>query len=318
MVAIAEVLIAEGKVKKLCARRARCVKYCGYRYDAETENYYVRNRYYSPGHGRWLIHDPIGYQGGINLYGYVNSSPVGNLDAEGVGPNPGGAPPAQTPQGEVADIRTLRSQVAAWNRAGYTFANGLLQAFLSQRFPGRQAGAAFERFSSEIKSSEYYRSAARSSIAGAVRRYYTAHRAAFAPGRWVRFPLPTGMHFYLRYYFDFAERSRLADDLMYALGGAVFNMKGEVKARVGCDQVLHWTTVRLSVEQPDDYSFPSYGDPIKELLAWSSPAFRAAYALQHTYGFQPFSHTEEWSGQFHGEFYATWQAWVRAVAHLLP
>ncbi len=28
--------------------------------------------------------DPIGYQGGINLYGYVNSSPVGNVDAEGM------------------------------------------------------------------------------------------------------------------------------------------------------------------------------------------------------------------------------------------
>ena len=27
--------------------------------------------------------DPIGYQGGINLYGYVNSSPVGSVDAEG-------------------------------------------------------------------------------------------------------------------------------------------------------------------------------------------------------------------------------------------
>ncbi len=28
--------------------------------------------------------DPIGYRGGINLYGYGNSSPVGNVDAEGM------------------------------------------------------------------------------------------------------------------------------------------------------------------------------------------------------------------------------------------
>jgi RHS repeat-associated protein len=58
--------------------------YCGYRYDAETGNYYVRNRYYSPTLGRWLTRDPIGYQGGINLYGFVNSSPVGNVDAAGL------------------------------------------------------------------------------------------------------------------------------------------------------------------------------------------------------------------------------------------
>ena len=33
---------------------------------------------------RWLTRGPIGYRGGINLYGYVNSSPVGNVDAGGL------------------------------------------------------------------------------------------------------------------------------------------------------------------------------------------------------------------------------------------
>ncbi len=51
--------------------------------DAETQNYYVRNRYYLPTLGRWLTRDPIGYQGGINLYEYVQSSPVGNVDGAG-------------------------------------------------------------------------------------------------------------------------------------------------------------------------------------------------------------------------------------------
>ena len=37
--------------------------YCGYRYDPETENYYVRNRFYAPVLGRWLQRDPIGYAG---------------------------------------------------------------------------------------------------------------------------------------------------------------------------------------------------------------------------------------------------------------
>ena len=55
-----------------------------YNADAETQNYYVRNRYYLPTLGRWLTRDPIGYQGGINLYEYVRSSPVGNVDGEGL------------------------------------------------------------------------------------------------------------------------------------------------------------------------------------------------------------------------------------------
>ena len=58
--------------------------YCGYRYDAEMQNYYARNRYYAAHLGRWLTRDPIGYQGGINLYAYVASSPVGNVDGEGL------------------------------------------------------------------------------------------------------------------------------------------------------------------------------------------------------------------------------------------
>ena len=62
---------------------ANGIIYCGYRYDAETENYYVRNRYYSPALGRWITRDPIGYDGGINLYGYVESSPVGAADTFG-------------------------------------------------------------------------------------------------------------------------------------------------------------------------------------------------------------------------------------------
>ena len=72
---------------------ANDIIYCGYRLDPETENYYVRNRYYSPTLGRWLTRDPIGYAGGMNLYEYVGSSPTANLDASGLqgwGPPPWG------------------------------------------------------------------------------------------------------------------------------------------------------------------------------------------------------------------------------------
>ncbi len=62
---------------------ANSIIYCGYRFDPETENYYVRNRFYSPTLGRWLTRDPIGYRGGINPYEYVASGPMGNADASG-------------------------------------------------------------------------------------------------------------------------------------------------------------------------------------------------------------------------------------------
>ena len=57
--------------------------YCGYRYDPETQLYYVRNRTYSPFLGRWIQRDPIGYAGGINLYEYVGGKVVVTLDAMG-------------------------------------------------------------------------------------------------------------------------------------------------------------------------------------------------------------------------------------------
>ncbi len=68
------VAFAENKIRR--GTRGFCA-------DAETQNYYVRNRYYLPTLGRWLTRDPIGYQGGINLYEYVQSSPVANVDPEG-------------------------------------------------------------------------------------------------------------------------------------------------------------------------------------------------------------------------------------------
>ena len=47
----------------------------------------MRNRYYSPILGRWLTRDPIGYQGGINLYGYVGNDPAGGADVQGKRPS---------------------------------------------------------------------------------------------------------------------------------------------------------------------------------------------------------------------------------------
>ena len=42
-----------------------------------------RNRYYNPNNGRWPSSDPIGFDGGINLYAYVANSPVNYIDPNG-------------------------------------------------------------------------------------------------------------------------------------------------------------------------------------------------------------------------------------------
>jgi len=44
---------------------------------------YLRNRYYSPGTGRFNTMDPIGSSGGHNLYGYCGGDPVNRTDPTG-------------------------------------------------------------------------------------------------------------------------------------------------------------------------------------------------------------------------------------------
>ena len=57
----------------------------GYQYDQATGYYYCQQRYYDPGNGRWVTRDPIGYAGGVNVYGYCNSNPAYRIDPLGFG-----------------------------------------------------------------------------------------------------------------------------------------------------------------------------------------------------------------------------------------
>ncbi len=52
--------------------------------DAETGLYYYGYRYYNSSTGRWLSRDPIGEEGGLNLYGFVGNAPIVLLDALGL------------------------------------------------------------------------------------------------------------------------------------------------------------------------------------------------------------------------------------------
>jgi RHS repeat-associated protein len=57
--------------------------YTGQRIDPESGLYYYRARHYSPLLGRFLQPDPLGYQGGINLYAYVGNDPLNATDPNG-------------------------------------------------------------------------------------------------------------------------------------------------------------------------------------------------------------------------------------------
>ena len=63
---------------------ARHYTYTGREWDKETGLYYYRARYYDPMEGRFISKDPIGFKGGINLYGYVDNNPINRTDPEGL------------------------------------------------------------------------------------------------------------------------------------------------------------------------------------------------------------------------------------------
>jgi RHS repeat-associated protein len=59
--------------------------YTGQRIDPETNGlYYYRARHYMPAWGRFMQPDPIGYQGGANLYAYVGNDPLNAIDMNGL------------------------------------------------------------------------------------------------------------------------------------------------------------------------------------------------------------------------------------------
>ncbi|MEI6423681.1 MAG: RHS repeat-associated core domain-containing protein, partial [Lentisphaerota bacterium] len=45
--------------------------------------FYMRNRFYDAGAGRFLHRDPIGFEGGSNLYAYANGNPLRYVDPNG-------------------------------------------------------------------------------------------------------------------------------------------------------------------------------------------------------------------------------------------
>ena len=53
-------------------------------YAATSGQLLLGHRYYDPLLARFLSRDPIGYEGGINLYAYCGNNPIGNIDPSGL------------------------------------------------------------------------------------------------------------------------------------------------------------------------------------------------------------------------------------------
>lgn len=48
--------------------------------------YYMRGRWYDPAVGRFVQEDPLGVDGGINVYAFAGDDPVNGSDASGTDP----------------------------------------------------------------------------------------------------------------------------------------------------------------------------------------------------------------------------------------
>ncbi|OGP64656.1 MAG: hypothetical protein A2169_15495 [Deltaproteobacteria bacterium RBG_13_47_9] len=64
-------------------------RFPGQYYDPETGLHYNYFRYYNPQTGRYITPDPIGLEGGINLFLYVQNNPISLIDQTGLHPIPG-------------------------------------------------------------------------------------------------------------------------------------------------------------------------------------------------------------------------------------
>ena len=56
----------------------------GQYFDQETGLHYNYHRYYDPRTGRYMTPDPVGLQGGLNLFAYVGNNPTGYVDPSGL------------------------------------------------------------------------------------------------------------------------------------------------------------------------------------------------------------------------------------------
>ncbi|MDP3478236.1 MAG: RHS repeat-associated core domain-containing protein [Desulfoprunum sp.] len=92
------------------------LRFAGQFFDSETGLHYNLNRYYDPETGRYISADPIGLDGGMNLYAYVSNDPVNWID----------------PWGLISCHDFVESLIGDWKIAGGN-KDSLGQLFLNKR-----------------------------------------------------------------------------------------------------------------------------------------------------------------------------------------
>ena len=78
-----------GETKITASGVTQNLRFPGQYFDAESGLHYNKMRDYNPITGRYVQHDPIGLKGGIELYGYVRSSPLRTIDPLGLSEHSG-------------------------------------------------------------------------------------------------------------------------------------------------------------------------------------------------------------------------------------
>lgn len=92
----------------------------GQYFDQESGLFYNWNRWYDPASGRYIQSDPIGLEGGINTYGYVEGNPLRYIDPLGlVGSidSPSATLRAAIARGDVQQLRNLLEALGPEERA---------------------------------------------------------------------------------------------------------------------------------------------------------------------------------------------------------
>jgi RHS repeat-associated protein len=72
-----------GKLTVSGSTLTNSIQYTGREADSETGLLFDRARYLDPYLGRFVSEEPMGFDGGINFYGYVSNDPVDNVDPFG-------------------------------------------------------------------------------------------------------------------------------------------------------------------------------------------------------------------------------------------
>ncbi len=106
---------------KAAAKRYRFV---GMERDDESGLNYHKARYYAPWLGRWLSPDPLGINGGLNLYEYAAANPINFRDQNGLQP--------------TANQRRFRE---IHNQNGGNAAQTLISAFTDSQITDQRSGA---------------------------------------------------------------------------------------------------------------------------------------------------------------------------------